>query len=260
MKLNPLSPTQLISIGILTLGLAIINLFTGLPGLIRDFIEQSTINTGLSSAKPVDVALRVALGTNNTAVRTEDQKRIWKNQMLSIKKSMLNPSATVQQQVSNGYIPDRIVIDSIGLDAPVRIATYKSFELKDQWFEQWNAPDEFAAGWHDHSAPLGKSGNTVLNGHHNVFGEVFGDLVNVQEGDLIRVYSGSKSFWYEISSMKVVNERDAGIEARTANAKMIGHTSDNRLTLVTCWPKRNNTHRLIVVAFPVNYQSISSAR
>jgi len=86
MKLNPLSPTQLISIGILTLGLAIINLFTGLPGLIRDFIEQSTINTGLSSAKPVDVALRVALGTNNTAVRTEDQKRIWKNQMLSIKR------------------------------------------------------------------------------------------------------------------------------------------------------------------------------
>jgi LPXTG-site transpeptidase (sortase) family protein len=260
MKLKSLTPTQLISIGILTLGLAIVNLFTGIPGFIRDYIEQSTINSGLSTSKPVDVALKAAFGTNITAVRTEDQKMTWKRQMLSVEKTMLNPSATVQQQVSNGYIPDRIVIDSIGLDAPVRIATYNSFELKDQWFEQWNAPDEFAAGWHDHSAPLGKSGNTVLNGHHNVFGEVFGDLVDAQEGDLIRVYSGNKSFWYEISSLKVVNERDAGIETRTANAEMIGHTSDNRLTLVTCWPKRNNTHRLIVVAFPVNYQSISSAR
>ena len=149
------------------------------------------------------------------------------------------------------------MIDAIKLDAPVIIAANQSIELKDQWFEQWIAPDEFAVGWHNQSAPLGIPGNTVLNGHHNEFGEVFAKLVYLEEGDLIRVYSGSKSLWYEVSEMKVLNEREASIETRLENAKWIGETSDERLTLVTCWPKRTNTHRLIVVAYPVDLKNSS---
>ena len=40
-------------------------------------------------------------------------------------------------------------------------------------------PDFFAAGWHTDSTPPGFPGNTVLNGHHNIYGEVFRDLDKV---------------------------------------------------------------------------------
>ncbi len=39
---------------------------------------------------------------------------------------------------------------------------------------------------------------------------------------------------------------------RIANAKYIQPTEDERITLVTCWPYTNNTHRLIIVARPLN--------
>ncbi len=51
--------------------------------------------------------------------------------------------------------------------------------------------------------------------------------------------------------MMVLNEREASIQTRMENAKWINKTDDVQLTLVTCWPKRNNTHRLIIVALPV---------
>jgi sortase A len=39
---------------------------------------------------------------------------------------------------------------------------------------------------------------------------------------------------------------------RLENASWIAKTSDERLTLVTCWPYDTNTHRLVVVASPVH--------
>jgi len=37
---------------------------------------------------------------------------------------------------------------------------------------------------------------------------------------------------------------------RQENARWIAPTDDERLTLVTCWPYTNNTHRVVVVAKP----------
>ena len=50
---------------------------------------------------------------------------------------------------------------------------------------QFLVPEEFAVGWHEHSAPLGVIGNTVLSGHHNAYGEVFKGLVDLEVGDTI---------------------------------------------------------------------------
>jgi sortase (surface protein transpeptidase) len=57
-------------------------------------------------------------------------------------------------------------------------------------------PEEFAAGWHEGSAPLGVIGNTVLSGHHNAFGKVFANLIDVQIGDEIVVLSSTHEFYY----------------------------------------------------------------
>ena len=44
------------------------------------------------------------------------------------------------------------------------------------------------------------------------------------------------------------------------NAAWIMPSEDERLTLVTCWPYTSNTHRLIIVARPVEYRWLDSDR
>ncbi|MBN1265754.1 MAG: sortase [Anaerolineales bacterium] len=149
------------------------------------------------------------------------------------------------------YIPDRIVIPHIGLDAPVIPAGIRDIEYEDQVYEQWLAPNEFAAGWHFTSATLGIPGNTVLNGHHNIYGEVFRRLEELEIGDGIFVYSGNRIFMYQAATKLILKERWQPVEVRLENARWLQPSGDERLTLVTCWPYESNTHRLILAARPV---------
>jgi len=147
-------------------------------------------------------------------------------------------------------VPARIAIPAIGLDAPVSKAKYRKILLQGDVFDQWVAPDQFAAGWIATSAFLGESGNTVLIGHHNDFGEVFGRLIDVNVGDSIILFSYSTSRAYRVVNKMVLQELDVPVSQRIQNARWIGRSNDERLTLVTCWPKDTNTHRLIIVASP----------
>jgi sortase A len=151
-----------------------------------------------------------------------------------------------------GLAPDRLVIESIGLDAPIIPTRIKKIEYQGQPYYQWLAPNEPAVGWHESSALLGSSGNTVLNGHHNVYGEVFKDLVNVHEGDLIEVYSGNNVFRYRVALAMLLPERFKSLTVRFENARWILPTEDERVTLITCWPYESNTHRVVIVALPEN--------
>jgi LPXTG-site transpeptidase (sortase) family protein len=154
------------------------------------------------------------------------------------------------------WIPDRIVIPAIELDAPVVPSALQEIMSWGKLYQQWVAPDARASGWHTTSAPLGAAGNTVLNGHHNIRGEVFGHLADLKEGDLIWVYSGGRSFVYRIVLIALLPERWQPMEVRLANAEWIQPSADERLTLVTCWPYTSNTHRLVIVATPVNVEAI----
>jgi sortase A len=39
-------------------------------------------------------------------------------------------------------------------------------------------------------------------------------------------------------------------EQRIKNGRFMQPTEDERLTIITCWPPTNNTHRLAVIAKP----------
>ena len=41
------------------------------------------------------------------------------------------------------------------------------------------------------------------------------------------------------------------LDVRQANARWILPTTDERVTLITCWPYESNSHRLVVIALPV---------
>jgi LPXTG-site transpeptidase (sortase) family protein len=154
-------------------------------------------------------------------------------------------------------IPMRLVIPAIGVNAPVVTASLGTTHFDGGMAYQWQAPDFYAAGWHYSSAPLGQSGNTVINGHHNAFGEVFRDLVNLEVGDELFVKSNSGDYRYVVDEIKIFRERYITPEEQRQNARWIDETTDERLTLVTCWPYESNSNRLLIIARPVQAENQS---
>jgi LPXTG-site transpeptidase (sortase) family protein len=146
-----------------------------------------------------------------------------------------------------GSTPTRLVIPAINLDAPIETVKWHVID----GISQWDVPDHFAAGWLMTSAPLGKAGNTALTGHHNIEGEVFRNLVKLKPGDRMTLYAQDQPFYYEVQSRRILPERGQPDDVRRANARWIQPTTDERITLITCWPYTSNTHRLVIVAKPI---------
>lgn len=105
---------------------------------------------------------------------------------------------------SGDGIPTRLVIPSVGIDAKVTPVGWQVVEQNGQMYSIWQVAD-YAVGWHETSAHLGQMGNTVMAGHHNMNGEVFRDLVNVEVGDKVTVYSGDQKFEYVVDLKTIVN-------------------------------------------------------
>jgi LPXTG-site transpeptidase (sortase) family protein len=157
------------------------------------------------------------------------------------------PIGTLTPDQITASIPTRIVITSINLDAPIAPVGLHQVDGN----LTWDVPNYFAAGWLNKSAMLGQAGNTVFDGHHNILGKVFANLKDLKQGDQIQVYAGDKAFYYVVTGLHNLLERDQPIEVRIENAKWMQATTDERITLITCWPPSTNTNRLIIVAEPV---------
>lgn len=158
------------------------------------------------------------------------------------------PLATESRPV---VVPERIIIDRIDLNAPVIPVGQHALTLNGQVFSQWDVPRQRAAGWHRSSATIGSAGNLVLNGHHNVYGEVFRYLRILQPGDLLRLESDGRRYNYIVVQTMTLPEQDQPVDVRLENARWILPTDDERVTLITCWPYYANTHRLVIIARPL---------
>ncbi|MBI1878296.1 MAG: sortase [Chloroflexi bacterium] len=144
----------------------------------------------------------------------------------------------------------RIVAQTIGLDAPVMGVGWIT-EIRDGVpINIWTVAD-YAAGWHKNSALPGQGGNIVLSGHHNINGEVFRYTIDMNVGDIVTLYMGDQPYDYVVVDKFIVKDKGEPDAVRRENAKWIGPFNEERLTLVTCWPYTNNTHRAIVIAKPV---------
>ena len=166
--------------------------------------------------------------------------------------------AVTPQPAAVGLPPDRLVIPAINLDASIIPVSYREFTVDGKVYYQWLSPDQYVVGWQNSSALLGLPGNTVFNGHHNSFGRVFKDLVKLNVGDEISVFSGTQEFRYQVVAKMLLPERQAPLSTRLQNARWIETSTDQRITLITCWPADSNTHRVVIVAFPIGGPSISS--
>jgi LPXTG-site transpeptidase (sortase) family protein len=103
---------------------------------------------------------------------------------------------------------------------------------------------EIASGYavtqFQYSAGIGV-GNTVLYGHDDIEGSVFGRLQDLAPGDQILVTlasSGESTVWH-VTARTIVAATDVQI---------LNPTNDVRLTLFTCWPTWVDSKRVVITA------------
>lgn len=134
-------------------------------------------------------------------------------------------------------LPNRLVIPAIALDTPVVEVGLVVENGKPVW-----ETAAFAVGHHRGSAIPGELGNAVMAGHISSpvskKGEVFRRLPEVRIGDRIDVFVDDRRVSYEVAEVRVV--------APTA-VQVMEPTPDATLTLITCYPDRLYTKRLIVI-------------
>ena len=72
----------------------------------------------------------------------------------------------------------------------------------------------------------------------------------LEPGDEITLSAAGQTHRYRVGEVLILPEHGLPLERRLQNARYLQPTPDERLTLVTCWPYDNNTHRVVVVARP----------
>ncbi|MFD2117956.1 class D sortase [Paenibacillus yanchengensis] len=128
-------------------------------------------------------------------------------------------------------LPDPIAtinIPSIGLKLPIlEGATQQNMK--------------YAAAHLTETAAIGEVGNAAISAHRmRAKGRLFNRLDEVAVGDKITVANGDDSFEYTVYNVSVVDPTDVSV--------LSYNNTDKRLTLITCEPIVNPTHRLIVHA------------
>jgi sortase A len=120
----------------------------------------------------------------------------------------------------------RLQIPAIGVDAPV---------VQGDGWDQLKK----GVGQHIGSANPGQAGNVVLSGHDDVFGEIFRDLINLQPGDQVILYTAQHQYIYVVTGSQIVEP---------TQVEVMAVTGDPTVTLISCYPYLIDNKRIVVSA------------
>lgn len=141
-------------------------------------------------------------------------------------KPAVSPTQTAPSQ------PNQLLVPAMLLDTPILEGPVKdTYKILDQGIWRW---------------PLGstpdKGSNTILIGHRFTYTNprgIFYYMDKIQMGDEIGLIWDNTHYVYKVTSINEVDPSDVAILAPTPTAQ---------LTMYTCTPLWNPTHRLVVIA------------
>lgn len=179
----------------------------------------------------------------NGADFSQLQEGNWVEPPVITKRLAIGPTLT------NGQ-PTQLEIPAIGLKTAVESKGWQPKIGQDGVaYNEWTDV-RYAVGWHMNSAVPGATGNIVLSGHNNIYGAVFRDLWRLKAGTPLYLYTGTQRHTYVVESIQIMPEQNATADQQAKTASYIVQSTDQRLTLVSCWPPNSNTHRVFVIASP----------
>lgn len=147
----------------------------------------------------------------------------------SAEEEQVQPSAEPSPKIEvGGKIIGIIQIDRIDLKLPVLEGATKT-NMK------------HAAAHMKETAPLGAVGNAAIAAHRSrTAGRLFNRLDEVKIGDTVSINTSTEEYQYEVYDISIVEPTDVSV--------LNGNDTDRILTLITCDPLINPTHRLIIHA------------
>lgn len=150
-------------------------------------------------------------------------------QLLAEESSQDEPQPSASPEIElGGKVTAIIQIDKIDLKLPVLEGATK-------------ANMKHAAAHMKETAPIGAVGNAAIAAHRSrTTGRLFNRLNEVGVGDMISVTTGKQNYTYVVYDISIVEPTDVSV--------LKGNKNDKILTLITCDPLVNPTHRLIIHA------------
>lgn len=94
-------------------------------------------------------------------------------------------------------------------------------------------------GHYIYSANPGENGNIVLSAHNDIHGEIFRDLDQLDEGDLVILFSARQSYTYVVQEVLIVEP---------TQVEYLESTGDAITTLISCYPYLVDNKRIVVIA------------
>lgn len=178
---------------------------------ISDLSDLSSIDVNASTYAPISSEMGVIRETN----RAEELERL-----------AAEEEAREKAEYIQNNMEGVLIIDKINLRQPIiKGASAENMLLSVTSFENTGTP--------------GKIGNYAIVGHRNLtYGRNFNRLGEVEVGDEINVVTDQNNYTYVISEIFRVLPDDVGV--------LFGTDLEKRITLITCDPIGDPTHRLIV--------------
>jgi LPXTG-site transpeptidase (sortase) family protein len=145
----------------------------------------------------------------------------------------------------------QIRIPAIAVDAPmVAVGWRVDRSSNPAGLAEWDSPGP-AVGWVVSSALPGQNGNIILYGHNNMYGSVFRNLWKLGPGEAIVLQTGEHAWQYQVDRVVLLPFLQADEGQRLAYQAYLTDSALPRLTIISCWPPESNTHRVVVIAYPV---------
>ncbi|MFH1186002.1 MAG: sortase [Chloroflexota bacterium] len=192
----------------------------------------TTLNRAVASAfqpptpQPTPIIFEVVLPEGHTPPNSPGGARPNEAEVPEFLRPIFRSAQAIPMPTPGRYQAIRIQIPAIDVDAPV-VQGDGWEQLKKGVAQHLGTPDP------------GETGNIVLSGHNDVFGEVFRDLDRLQPGDAIILLTSQRRYVYIITGAQMVEP--------TA-VEVMAPTSDARVTLISCHPYLVDIHRIVVSA------------
>jgi LPXTG-site transpeptidase (sortase) family protein len=151
-----------------------------------------------------------------------------------------------------GELIETISLPSIGVESAVVAVGWTVSGASDPGSEPavWDSPGPLV-GWTINSGLPETGGNIILYGHNNMYGSVFKDLWKLQPGDKLSLETGLEARQYVVDRVLLLPVMNANSTQRQAYLAYLQQIEQPRLTIISCWPPESNTHRVVVIAYPI---------
>jgi len=160
----------------------------------------------------------------------------------------LKATVEIPLDEEEGAYPIRIAIADLGILSPVLVVqTDPNFDIVTPRQE---------VGHYALTSKIGGGGNSVMVGH--VYpGRVFNKLLDAKVGQIVRVTDEHyREHYYRIEEIIRFPYEIGKPEDRELGFQYMYDDSEERITLVTCYPEFEWTHRFVVRAVPIDPEEV----